>query len=126
MYDNRRTIELDQTMETELLRGVRATGALEPQCGQIELTAVLHALSDPVRLQIVARLSDGSEHTCGSIELPVTKSTCTHHFRVLREAGVIHQRQEGTSRLNSLRRGDLETRFPGLLDTVLHAAGGAA
>jgi DNA-binding transcriptional ArsR family regulator len=113
-------------MDTELLKDARATGALEPQCGQIELTAVLHALSDPVRLQIVARLSDGSEHTCGSIELPVTKSTCTHHFRVLREAGVIHQRYEGTSRLNSLRRDDLETRFPGLLETVLHAAGGAA
>jgi DNA-binding transcriptional ArsR family regulator len=55
------------------------------------------------------------ERTCGSFDLPVTKSTCTHHFKVLREAGVIHQRQEGTSRLNTLRREDLEARFPGLL-----------
>jgi DNA-binding transcriptional ArsR family regulator len=52
----------------------------------------------------------------------VTKSTCTHHFKVLREAGVIQQRQEGTSRLNTLRRDDLEARFPGLLETVLAAA----
>jgi DNA-binding transcriptional ArsR family regulator len=52
----------------------------------------------------------------------VTKSTCTHHFRVLREAGVIRQRQEGTARLNSLRRDELEARFPGLLGAVLSAA----
>jgi DNA-binding transcriptional ArsR family regulator len=95
----------------------------EPERTALELSAVLHALSDPVRLQILAGLSDGTEHSCGSLDLPVTKSTCTHHFRVLREAGVIHQRQEGTSRLNSLRREDLEARFPGLLDTVLRAAG---
>ena len=103
-----------------------ARGAAEPDRAQLDLCTVLHALSDPVRLQIVSRLSDGSEHTCGSIELPVTKSTCTHHFRVLRQAGVVHQRQEGTSRLNSLRRGDLDSRFPGLLETVLAAAGTGA
>src|SRR3954469_2273921 len=90
---------------------------------EIELGAVLHALSDPVRLRIVAELAgDEREHSCGSLELPVTKSTCTHHFKVLREAGVIHQRQEGTARLNALRRDDLEARFPGLLETVLQAA----
>jgi DNA-binding transcriptional ArsR family regulator len=76
-----------------------------------------------VRLRIVAALAGGDgEHTCGSFDVPVTKSTCTHHFKVLREAGVIHQRQEGTARLNSLRRDDLEARFPGLLATVLQAA----
>jgi DNA-binding transcriptional ArsR family regulator len=98
--------------------------AVEPKPDELQLSAVLHALSDPVRLQIVAGLSDGVEHSCGSFALPVTKSTCTHHFRVLREAGVIHQRHEGTSRLNSIRREDLELRFPGLLDTVLRAAVG--
>jgi DNA-binding transcriptional ArsR family regulator len=90
---------------------------------EIELGAVLHALSDPVRLKIVAALARGDgEHTCGSFDVPVTKSTCTHHFKVLREAGVIHQRQEGTARLNRLRRDDLEARFPGLLATILQAA----
>ena len=94
-----------------------------PCCAELELSAVLHALSDPVRLRIVAELARGEgECTCGSIELPVTKSTCTHHFKVLREAGVIKQRQQGTTRLNKLRRADLETRFPGLLDTILTAA----
>jgi DNA-binding transcriptional ArsR family regulator len=91
-----------------------------PSRSEIELSAVLHALSDPVRLKIVAKLaSAGAEHTCSSFDLPVTKSTCTHHFKVLREAGVIHQRHQGTSRINTLRREDLETRFPGLLDAIL-------
>lgn len=91
---------------------------------QLELSAVLHALSDPVRLRIVAELARGEgECTCGSFALPVTKSTCTHHFKVLREAGVIKQRQQGTTRLNMLRRDDLEARFPGLLETVLNASG---
>ncbi|MGH2762176.1 MAG: ArsR/SmtB family transcription factor [Thermoleophilaceae bacterium] len=95
-----------------------------PGRAEIELGEVLHALSDPVRLQIVAALAGGTdEQTCGSFDVPVSKSTCTHHFRVLREAGVIHQRQEGTSRLNTLREEDLEALFPGLLETVLRSAG---
>jgi DNA-binding transcriptional ArsR family regulator len=94
-----------------------------PRRDEIELGAVLHALSDPVRLRIVAALaSSGGEPTCGSFDVPVSKSTCTHHFRVLREAGVIHQRQQGTARLNALREEDLEARFPGLLATILDAA----
>lgn len=94
-----------------------------PSRSELELAAILHALSDPVRLKIVATLAAGGEdRTCGSFDLPVTKSTCTHHFKVLREAGVIHQRQEGTARFNTLRRDDLEARFPGLLGAVLQAA----
>ncbi len=93
-----------------------------PARAELELSAVLHALSDPVRLMIVAELAKGDgEYTCGSFSLPVTKSTCTHHFKVLREAGLIQQRQQGTTRLNTLRREDLEARFPGLLDTILSA-----
>ena len=94
-----------------------------PAVEELELGAVLHALSDPVRLRIVAKLAHSEgDHTCGSFALPVTKSTCTHHFKVLREAGVIQQRAQGTTRLNKLRRDDLESRFPGLLDCVLKAA----
>ena len=94
-----------------------------PSRAELELSAVLHALSDPVRLKIVATLA-ANEGECpsGGFDVPVTKSTCTHHFKVLREAGVIHQRQHRTCRLNTLRRDDLEARFPGLLDTVLSAA----
>lgn len=93
-----------------------------PDRDEIELPAVLQALSDPMRLKVVGALAGGGERTCKSIDLPVVKSTCTHHFRVLREAGVIRQRQEGTSRMNSLRRADLDQRFPGLLDAVLAAS----
>jgi DNA-binding transcriptional ArsR family regulator len=96
-------------------------GLPHPARGDIELPAVLHALSDPVRLLIVKALADGREWTCNSLELPVSKSTCTHHFRVLREAGVIRQRVEGTTKLNSLRREDLNARCPGLIDAVLGA-----
>ena len=95
-----------------------------PEPEDIELGAVLHALSDPVRLMIVAGLDAGHDiaPSCVSFALPVTKSTCTHHFKVLREAGVIHQRADGTARRNTLRRDDLDARFPGLLDAVLAAA----
>ena len=101
----------------------RPTSELPPAREEIELPAVLHALSDPVRLKIVAALAEGEGNlTCGSFDVPVSKSTCTHHFRVLREAGVIHQHQEGTARLNALRREDLEARFPRLLETILESA----
>jgi DNA-binding transcriptional ArsR family regulator len=100
-----------------------AEAITHPDRDEIDLAAVLHALSDPVRLQMVAALAAAEgEPTCGSFDVPVTKSTCTHHFKVLREAGVIHQRQAGTARRNALRRGDLESRFPGLLASILDAA----
>jgi DNA-binding transcriptional ArsR family regulator len=94
-----------------------------PSRAELEIGAVLHALSDPVRLKIVAALaaSEG-ELPCRSFKVPVKKSTCTNHFKVLREAGVIAQRHAGTARLNRLRREDLEARFPGLLETILRSS----
>jgi DNA-binding transcriptional ArsR family regulator len=96
--------------------------ATEERTEDASLERVLHALSDPVRLRIVAALAEKGERSCGSFDVPVTKSTCTHHFRVLREAGIIRQRQVGTTRLNELRRAELDSSFPGLLDTILQAA----
>ena len=93
-----------------------------PTAEELELATILHALSDPMRLRIVAVLAEHGEQPCKNISLPVVKSTCTHHFRVLREAGVIRQRLEGTTKLSSLRRADLDERFPGLLDAVLRGA----
>ncbi len=91
-----------------------------PSRQEIELPAVLHALSDPHRLQIVRFLAARDEPVpCGSLDLDVTKSTATHHFRVLREAGVIQQSPTGTTKLTTLRRADLDARLPGLLDAVL-------
>jgi DNA-binding transcriptional ArsR family regulator len=95
-----------------------------PAAEQFELATVLHALSDPMRLHIVralARAGDEAERPCGTFGLPITKSTCSHHFKVLREAGVIRQRHAGTLKLTSLRREDLDARFPGLLEAVLSA-----
>lgn len=92
-----------------------------PAAESLELTGVLHALSDPVRLEIVRALATGCELRCGAFEVPVTKSTRTHHFRVLRESGVIEQLASGTAVVNRLRRADLDRRFPGLLDSVLSA-----
>jgi DNA-binding transcriptional ArsR family regulator len=92
-----------------------------PPAESLELTGVLHALADPMRLEIVRALASGCELRCGAFELPVTKSTRTHHFRVLRESGVIEQLASGTAVVNRLRRDDLDRRFPGLLDSVLSA-----
>jgi DNA-binding transcriptional ArsR family regulator len=93
-----------------------------PAVDELALPAVLHALSDPHRLQVVRALSESDAPLrCGAFGLPVTKSTATHHFRVLREAGVIRQVEDGTARLNTLRREDVDKRFPGLLDAVLGA-----
>ncbi|MBT2442021.1 helix-turn-helix transcriptional regulator [Streptomyces sp. ISL-36] len=94
-----------------------------PAREEIHLEGVLHALSDPVRLRIVSDMArEGTELSCSHFDLPVTKSTTTHHFRVLRESGVIQQIYRGTAKLNALRREDLDALFPGLLDSVLDAA----
>ena len=82
---------------------------------------MLHALSDPARLQIVRKLSIGDECTCGTFDLGLSKATLSHHFRVLRECGVVRTRPEGRTRMLSLRTDDLDARFPGLLEAVLSA-----
>lgn len=96
-----------------------------PAREEIRLEAVLHALSDPVRLQVVRFLSglgEGDGAPCSAIHLNVTKSTSTHHYRVLREAGIIRQEYRGTAKMTTVRRADLNALFPGLLDCVLTAA----
>jgi DNA-binding transcriptional ArsR family regulator len=94
-----------------------------PEREEIRLEAVLHALSDPMRLHIVSELAaPHAELSCSDFDLPVTKSTTTHHFRVLRESGVIRQIYRGTAKMNALRRDDLDGLFPGLLDSLLAAA----
>jgi DNA-binding transcriptional ArsR family regulator len=104
--------------------GAMADPVTHPGRSEIRIEAVLQALADPIRLRFVRELAKlGCEGApCGSIELPVTKSTRTHHLRILREAGVIHVRPEGTSRISTLRRDDLDALYPGLLDSILAAA----
>lgn len=93
-----------------------------PEPAQLRLSDVLHALSDPVRLDIVRALGEDGEMCCGALEVPVSKSTLTHHLKVLREAGLTWTRCEGVQRFVSLRRADVEGRFPGLLSCVLDHA----
>jgi DNA-binding transcriptional ArsR family regulator len=94
-----------------------------PDPADFDLSAILHALSDPQRRTIVRELASSAEPLpCGCIDLDVGKSTRTHHFRVLREAGLIEQRREGTRKLSTLRRAEVDERFPGLLDAVLAPA----
>lgn len=84
---------------------------------------MLYALSDPARLKIVAQLAERGEMSCGNCYVGdgVAKSTQSHHFKVLREAGVTRTTPQGTRLMISLRREDLQARFPGLLDAILHA-----
>ncbi len=93
-----------------------------PELEDVSLPEVLHALSDPVRLQIVQCLACRGELACGAVNAPVAKSTLTHHLGVLRAAGLIFTRTQGTQSLTSLRMAELEARFPGLLGAVLASA----
>ena len=91
-----------------------------PPASELELASVLHALSDPARLAIVRQLASRQEEcSCGGIDLDLSKATLSHHYRVLRECGLVKTRPDGRRRLLSLRKQDLDTRFPGLLEAVL-------
>ncbi|MEW9555450.1 ArsR/SmtB family transcription factor [Nonomuraea sp. NPDC050783] len=99
----------------------RRPALVHPDTGDIDLQDVLRALADPTRLTIVRTLRTDPERACGTFPVDVAPSTLTHHFRVLREAGVIRQREDGTRRWTALRLEDLDIRFPGLLDAILTA-----
>jgi DNA-binding transcriptional ArsR family regulator len=92
-----------------------------PKQASPELYEVLAALGDPVRLDIVRQLAERGEVPCGGFGLELAKSTLSHHFKVLREAGLVGARSEGTSLMNYLERDGIERRFPGLLTGVLGA-----
>jgi DNA-binding transcriptional ArsR family regulator len=94
----------------------------QPSRDEITLPRVLHALSDPVRLEIVLKLARACEIACGCFGLTMPKSSLSHHFKVLRSSGVLATRREGKEWVNSLRREDLDALFPGVLDSVIAAA----
>jgi DNA-binding transcriptional ArsR family regulator len=101
----------------------------QPARDDLDLPGVLAALADPARLATVRLLSEAGEESCARIleesQLSCSKSTMSHHLKVLREAGLTRTRVEGARRYVSLRREDLEARFPGLLDAVLRQPAGA-
>jgi DNA-binding transcriptional ArsR family regulator len=98
-----------------------------PEMADVDLGAVLSALADPHRRAVVLELVNGggTERACSSFPLPIAKSTRTHHWRVLREAGLVRQRDAGNGTFVRLRRDEFDARFPGLLDVVaeISAAG---
>jgi DNA-binding transcriptional ArsR family regulator len=97
-----------------------------PDLASTDVLTVLQALSDPVRLQIVRQLAandDGKGLMCNQLQLSVAKSTGSHHLKTLANAGITAEQEAGTCKYVRLRRDELEQRFPGLLESVLQAAG---
>ncbi len=93
-----------------------------PSLDQVELTDIMYALSDPTRLEIVGRLAcAGRKMTCGEFDLNRPKSSMSHHFKILRAAGLVETLIEGTEHLNALRVDEIEQKFPGVLQSVLRA-----
>ncbi|WP_406479193.1 ArsR/SmtB family transcription factor [Streptomyces platensis] len=88
---------------------------------EVRIETALAALADPVRLQLVRELAGSAAwtHSCGSFRVPVGKAALSHHFAVLRAAGLVEQRDQGPKRLNRLRSEEFDARFPGLLHLVL-------
>ena len=94
-----------------------------PAASELDLANILRTVGDPLRLAIVRELRSGDEKPCNQLQdaLGLPASTCSYHLRLLREAGVTRTRAEGTERCTSLRRDDLDARFPGLVDVLLES-----
>ncbi|MET8545597.1 helix-turn-helix domain-containing protein [Kitasatospora sp. NPDC004799] len=102
---------------------VTARVIVHPGVEDVSVQQVLEALADPARRTVVRTLAHSPAHlSCGSFDLPVGRSTSSHHFTVLREAGLLRQYYVGTTKMNALRSEELEQRFPGLLAAVVTAA----
>jgi DNA-binding transcriptional ArsR family regulator len=96
---------------------------VHPPAAALTLESVLYALADPVRLEIVRRLMTGEPLNCSTAapaHLP--KSTQSHHFQILREAGLIQSERRGTEVVNTLRLDEVDASFPGVVATILKAA----
>jgi DNA-binding transcriptional ArsR family regulator len=117
LFVYKRTVEIDRLLVYYSFMRM----PLHPAKSQITLPNVLFALSDPTRLQIVKAIAKNDNINCCDIQIDLSKSTASRHFRVLREAGVIRMEPRGIVCLNSLRRDELDELFPGLLDSVLRA-----
>lgn len=89
---------------------------------ELSLLEVLQALADPIRLEIVRQLDESGHKACGMFGIDMPKSSLSHHFRILRESGVIVSEGQGTVLMNRLRREELEASFPGLIESVLKGA----
>ena len=98
---------------------------IHPAIENVPVEAILHALSDPVRVAIYADIVKGCNENCSTFltvrgrEIP--KSTLSHHFKILREAGLIRSERKGVEIFNTSRFEDVERRYPGLIGTIVRA-----
>lgn len=93
-----------------------------PAIEQVELIEILYALADPTRMEIVVRLARaGRTLTCGELDLNRPKSSMSHHFKILRSAGLVETKVDGTEHMNSLRLEEIEQKYPGVLKAILKA-----
>lgn len=91
--------------------------------GWMELSSMFRALSDDLRRRVVRELAEDqtdSPRACGTFDLPITKASRTHHFKVLREAGLVTQEHYGNGSTLTLRRAEIDAALPGLLEALLH------
>ena len=96
---------------------------MHPRTEELRFSVVLQALSDPTRLNIVRALLHNPPQACQDIFPQMPKSTRSHHFRILREAGITYTTTVGPRHVVTVRERDLEERFPGLLNVLVHATG---
>ncbi|RMO85786.1 Regulatory protein ArsR [Pseudomonas syringae pv. tagetis] len=115
LFDGNRTMAMNGS--PDIMHPMRTFQHPEPE--DLTLERLLYALSDPVRMGIVRCLAGVTEATCGELDGGRPKSSMSHHFRVLRDAGLVQTRNIGTTHMNSLRTQVLESRFPGLLGSIL-------
>jgi DNA-binding transcriptional ArsR family regulator len=123
-YSNNIAMSISFLYDAEQGESVQMTKCSEirqPSREELALPRVLHALSDPVRMEIVLKIARAGQVACGAFDIPMPKSTLSHHFKVLRESGVVASRREGNELINSLRLEDLEARFPGVVQTIIAA-----
>jgi DNA-binding transcriptional ArsR family regulator len=119
LYDNRRTAR------NLIYAGNVMDDVVEPAAEGMLLPKVLAALADPHRLASVRFLARNGESWCAQVMqeagLEMSKSTFSHHLRIMREAGLVTKRIQGAKGYAQLRKQDVDRRFPGLLDSILNA-----
>jgi DNA-binding transcriptional ArsR family regulator len=112
-------------MSNQAASGSHRAAPVHTDPEDVTVLTALSAVADPVRIQLIRELAGSADWTrsCGSFDVPVGKAALSHHFSVLRGAGLVEQRDEGARRVNRLRREEFEARFPGLLDLLLRGDG---
>jgi DNA-binding transcriptional ArsR family regulator len=108
-------------MSNQAVGGSHRAAPVHADLDEVSVLTALSAVADPVRVQLIRELAGSADWTrsCGSFDVPVGKAALSHHFSVLRGAGLVEQRDEGPKRVNRLRREEFDARFPGLLDLLL-------